>query len=106
MKNKIHLIIGAVLIFILGIYFGRMFTSDRLPPYYGCNQIARWHADYLMREYEVEFNTNPENPRAQFNQKASDLNSMILSLCFLDPEDLNPGLKPIVDDMVSGKYEK
>lgn len=91
---------------MLGTFIGRMFVSDRLPPHYGCNQIARWHADCLMREHSVESNTDPENPRAQFNQIASDLNSMILSLCFFNPEDLNPGLKPMVDDMVTEKYEK
>lgn len=106
LKKNLHLLLLAVLIFIIGIHFGRIFAPDRLPSYYGCNQIARWHADYLMREHGVEFNTNPENPRAQFNQKASDINSIILALCFVDPAHLDPGLKPVVDDMLSKMYEQ
>lgn len=85
----------------IGFFLGHSLRliDDRLPSYYGCNQIARWHADYLMREYKINdgFNTNLENPRREFNQKASDLNSMILQLCVTDPKNVVPGLKEMIE---------
>lgn len=59
--------------------------NDTLPTRYGCNQIARWHADYLMREYGIEFNTNSDNPKRDINQKAGDLNGKLLGICNIDP---------------------
>lgn len=101
--SKKHLIsIYIVVALVIGFFVGRSLRTvdDKLPPYYGCNQIARWHADYLMREYGVNdgFNTNLENPRREFNQKASDLNSMILHICFTNPENVKPGLKEMIEE--------
>lgn len=73
--------------FIAGLVIrGYLSQADmKLPPGAGCNQIARWHADYLIREYRVDFNTNPENPKKELNQKASELNSMLLAICNTNP---------------------
>ena len=79
-----------LLFLLIGLFIGFFLNKilsfdDRLPSYYGCNQIARWHADYLMRKYGFEFNTNSDNPRRDINQKAGELNSKLLEICNTDP---------------------
>lgn len=98
--NLVFILVALLVGLYIGLYYGPLLVSDKLPSYYGCNQIARWHQDYLMREYGIHdgFNTNTENPRREFNQKASDLNSMILALCFTDPSNIKPGLKQMIDE--------
>lgn len=83
--------------FFLGVLMS--YNSDKLSPIYGCNQIARWHADYMMREYGIVdgFNTDLNNPRREFNQKASDLNLMILKLCLVNPETITPELNEFTE---------
>lgn len=58
-------------------------TNDKLPVSYGCTAIARWHQDYLSREYGVDFYTNANNPN--INEKASELNQKLLEICNTDP---------------------
>lgn len=92
-KYKTHiLIITAFIIgfFIRGLVLPYFQTdlfpiNDILPSRYGCNQIARWYADYLIREYKIEFNTDINNPRRDINQKASNLNGDLLEICLTDP---------------------
>lgn len=61
--------------------------DDRLNMFDGCNQIARLHQDYLMRELDIDpgFDTNLDNPNRDINQKASDLNAKLLEICNTDP---------------------
>lgn len=92
MKNKsqkflttIFIVIAFVIGFSIGgLYFGVLLrVDDNLPVGAGCNQIARYHADFLMRKYDIHdvFNTDVSNPRRDINQKASDLNAKLLEVC-------------------------
>ncbi len=107
-RNPVFIAIALVIGLVVGSYYGPLFASDKLPSYYGCNQIARWHADILMRDYGIHdgFNTSPENPKAEFNQRASDINLMILNLCFLHPDHLDPAIKPMIEEMLSKQYSE
>lgn len=92
MKNKKHnyfviafIIISFIIGFSIGaLYFGVLLRiDDTLPAGAGCNQIARYHADLLMRKYDISdgFNTDQSNPKRAINQKASDLNAKLLEIC-------------------------
>lgn len=85
MNNKVLTAVLIIIAFIVGFYGRELLKDDRLHPMYGCNQIARWHQDYLMREYNVTFNTNSDNPISEVNQRASDLNRQLLIICKTDP---------------------
>ncbi|OGE17355.1 hypothetical protein A2769_00715 [Candidatus Daviesbacteria bacterium RIFCSPHIGHO2_01_FULL_37_27] len=69
----------------VGFYLGHLLASDNATTNYGCNTIARFHQDLLVRKYNIDFNTDQDNPRRDINQRASDLNSKLLGICITDP---------------------
>lgn len=81
-----QLIFVITFVLILGFYFGRYYASENITTNYECNQIARFHADLLVRNYDIEFNTSQENPNRGINQRASDLNLALLRICMTSPE--------------------
>lgn len=87
MKNRLLTIAFIIIAFVIGLYFGGFLRiDDKLPTGAGCNQIARYHQDLLMRKYDIHdgFNTDLSNPKRDINQKASDLNAELLGICNSD----------------------
>lgn len=77
----------AVVALIWGFMLGRMLASDNITTNYSCLRIAQFHQDRLMRLYNIDdgFNTDSTNPNRDRNQRASDLNRELLSICLKDP---------------------
>lgn len=92
MKNKILLVFLVLVSFIAGSFFGRFLASDNITTNYSCLALARFHADLLIREYGIEFETSASNPKRDINQRASDLNAKLLEICNTDPSNfVQPG---------------
>lgn len=87
--NRFTLIFLGVLLLIIGFYFGRALASDNITTNYGCNQIARFHQDLLMKKYKVDFDTTQNNPKAELNERAGQLNGKLLEICNTDPSNLS-----------------
>lgn len=71
----------SLIVFGIGYCLGRYDASENISTRYGCNQIARFHADLLMRSYGIDFNEIKED----VNVRASDLNVHLLRTCMVDP---------------------
>ena len=81
----------AGLIFFLaltvGFMLGKTLYEDNYLKEFSCNDIARFHQDYLIKHFGINdgFNTDTTNPRRYINQKALDLNVSLLTICLTDP---------------------
>lgn len=87
MRNIIAIPLTLVTAFFIGFYAGQLFPSDIVRTHYSCQQIARFHQDYLMSKYSIDdgFNTNLNNPKRDINQRASNLNARLLEVCTTPP---------------------
>lgn len=84
--NKFLLFLGVAVILVVGSFlFGRLLSSENITTNYSCHDIAHFHADLLIREYGIEFNTDVTNPNRDINQRASDLNAQLLTICRTNP---------------------
>lgn len=83
MKRYFATIVLVIIALFIGFYFGRLLASDNVTTNYSCGDIARLHADLLMKKYDIYdgFNTDQTNPKRDINQKASDLNARLLEIC-------------------------
>lgn len=87
--NNFTIFVAVAIGFLAGFYSNRLFLDldNRLLPTQGCNYIARLHQDYLIREYSINFSTESGNSNNKINQRASDLNSQLLSICNTNPKE-------------------
>ncbi|MBW7956118.1 hypothetical protein H3C66_05335 [Patescibacteria group bacterium] len=88
MKNRILIAVLIITCLIAGTLFGRFLAADNITTNYSCLALARFHADLLIREYGIAFETNATNPNRDVNQRASDLNAQLLETCNTDPTKL------------------
>lgn len=84
LTSKSKLIIYLLIAFIAGFILAYHLASDNITTQYGCNQIARFHADLLMRKYGKDL-FYPEKQNS-LTYKAYDLNQQLLQVCNMSLE--------------------
>lgn len=102
--NKRYVFLLSILAALaIGFYAGRFLAYENITTNYECGSIAAFHADKLLRE-GYQFNSNGGNPLSDLNQKASNLNFAIRAICSIEPNNWDPRLRPIIDQMTEKQW--